>query len=403
MNDSNYTYPFFLPALVPKNTSIVAMPSRMAEKYAWQSVCEGKNVILAGRDEISLESEKAIKNLASEKNLWVMTPHAFAHEFRRGPVGIVGTAGTAVQHVGCLLEEVGIGVASVYSLGSRDLLEEVGGRQTFDALELLSDRVDIDVIVVLIKPISRNMERKLIEVLKSLSKPSIMYTVGKPTRSFVRSISNAKSLREIPNLVASLLTHSSRNEQTRGDSPAHGYGYIRGVFSGGSCCDEAVGVLQSLGLRIHSNSPVCSNQASTAKGHSCVDLGAGINNQGRIHYPNPMINLDLKLDRLTKEASDPHCSVVLFDVFLGYGSHANPSPKLVSAISTIRQKRSRHKLAIEFIAAVIGTPKDPQRLFYQRESLSSANVLVTSSITEAALIAYYCISVRRGKTLSEIN
>ncbi|MFQ5594946.1 MAG: hypothetical protein ACE5HA_12445, partial [Anaerolineae bacterium] len=83
---------------------LVSVPGRYAAGVARQSLRLGKNVFLYS-DNVSLDDEIALKQMAAEKGLLVMGPDCgtaivngvglgFANHVRRGPIGVVGAAGT---------------------------------------------------------------------------------------------------------------------------------------------------------------------------------------------------------------------------------------------------------------------------------------------------------------------
>jgi FdrA protein len=110
-----------------------------------------------------------------------------------------------------------------------------------------------------------------------------------------------------------------------------------------------------------------------------------------------MIDNDLRLRRLRQEAGDPETAVVLLDVVLGEGAHADPASELAPAIA---EALKRTDLAV--VAAVIGTPDDPQGLDSQVERLRAAGALVCTTLREA-LAAVVDHLPADDPTLSEVE
>ena len=110
---------------------------------------------------------------------------------------------------------------------------------------------------------------------------------------------------------------------------------------------------------------------------------------GRLH---PMIDNDLRIRRMRREAADSEVGMILFDVVLGEGSHPDPAGELAPVIQELREKRD-----IEFVAVLIGTDQEPQDTEAQHEALTEAGVTVFRTATEA--VEY--ISLRLGSLQRE--
>ena len=50
-----------------------------------------------------------------------------------------------------------------------------------------------------------------------------------------------------------------------------------------------------------------------------------------------MIDYDLRCRRILQEAEDSEVAVILLDVVIGYGSHADPASELIPAISKVQK------------------------------------------------------------------
>jgi FdrA protein len=100
--------------------------------------------------------------------------------------------------------------------------------------------------------------------------------------------------------------------------------YVRGLFSGGTFCYEALLLREFVG-DVSSNTPINkqmklkNNNIST--GHVCIDFGEDEFTVGR---PHPMLDFRFRNDRIVQEARDPETAVILLDLVLGYGANANP-------------------------------------------------------------------------------
>ena len=134
-----------------------------------------------------------------------------------------------------------------------------------------------------------------------------------------------------------------RRQPRRSRRLAPGQRYVRGLFSGGTFCYEALLLLsEALGQaspRTRRSSPAAGSPTSgSSEGHTVIDLGDDVFTRGR---PHPMIDPRLRIERLAEEAADPEVAVILFDVVLGYGAHADPAAELGPAHPEAQRPRPR--------------------------------------------------------------
>jgi FdrA protein len=167
-------------------------------------------------------------------------------------------------------------------------------------------------------------------------------------------------------------------------------GSLRGLFAGGTLCDEAMVIATERLGPIRSNIPLSpnlrTNPTDRTRGHVLIDFGDDELTAGRAH---PMIDQTLRLERLAAEAVDPTTSVILMDVVLGYGAHPDPAAELAPVIAQI----SPDGPAV--VIALIGAKSDPQDLHAQAETLRAAGADVYTSNAHAARFACELI---RGAT-----
>jgi FdrA protein len=110
--------------------------------------------------------------------------------------------------------------------------------------------------------------------------------------------------------------------------------------------------------------------------HTIVDLGEDEFTVGRLH---PMMDNDLRIRRLQQEAQDPEVAVILIDVVLGYGAHADPASELAPVIARARAAAQEARRHLEVVAVVVGTDQDPQGLEPQIQQLEAAGARVETS------------------------
>ncbi|MEJ7689124.1 MAG: hypothetical protein WKF76_01105 [Nocardioidaceae bacterium] len=103
------------------------------------------------------------------------------------------------------------------------------------------------------------------------------------------------------------------------------------------------------------------------EGHTFIDFGDDHLTVGR---PHPMIDPTLRLERLTVELADPSCAVVMLDVVLGHGAHADQATDLAAAI---------RDADTPVVVSLVGTRDDPQGLEAQAQTLAGAGAIVHAS------------------------
>jgi FdrA protein len=159
-------------------------------------------------------------------------------------------------------------------------------------------------------------------------------------------------------------------------------GSLRGLYSGGTLCNEAM-LLASRSL-----GPVLSNiplrpqwrldRTLRSSGHLMIDFGDDDLTRGR---PHPMIDGALRAERLLTEADDPTAAVVLLDVVLGHAAATDPAADLAPAIA------KACTAGLRVVVALVGTAADPQDRESQAGRLVDAGAEVFASNAEAARAA----------------
>ncbi len=377
---------------------LVSVPGRYAADVAGEALEEGRNVFLYS-DNVPVEREAALKRRAREKGFLVLGPDCgtawlggiggiglgFANRVRRGGIGLVGASGTGLQAVMSRIHALDFGISQAIGTGGRDLSAEVGGITAAQGLDLLRRDPETYVIVLIAKPPDPEVGSRLLSLARSIGKPVVVHFLGAPLPG--RRLGNvyfAATLSEAAELAVSLFPGTAgappatNQQKTAGGAPAvpGRKTWIRGLFSGGTLAYEAL-----LGLSAFL-APVWSNLGARkladslhSREHTILDLGADEFTVGRLH---PMIDQDLRLRRLRQEAADPDVGLILLDVVLGEGAHADPAGELAPAISRIRAGRN-----LEVVAIVIGTDADPQGLEIQLSTLEAAGARVFRTVTDA--------------------
>jgi FdrA protein len=373
---------------------LVSVPGRYAAQVGREALEADRHVFLYS-DNVALAEETSLKVEARKRGHLVMGPDCgtaivggvglgFANRVRRGPIGIVAAAGTGLQAVADRIHSLGSGISHGLGTGGRDLSAEVGGATALQALDLLARDGETRVVVIISKPPAPAVAARVVSAARACGKPVVVSFSGlTPPVERVGNLQFARGLDDAARRAVALAEE--------GASPEPGEqieGFLRGLFSGGTLALEILHGVQLFLDPLHSNlavsgvEPVADPGRSEA--HTLLDLGADEFTVGR---PHPMIDQDLRIRRLKQEAADPEVGMVLLDVVLGVGSHADPASELAPAVSEALARDD-----LEIVALVVGTDEDPQDLEKQVAALEEAGAAVFR--TTEGTIAYVATRLR---------
>lgn len=371
---------------------LISVPGRFAAGVADEALDRDRHVFLYS-DNVSLEDELSLKRKARDRGLLVMGPDCgtailngvglgFANRVRRGSVGIVAASGTGLQAVAVEIHRLGGGVSQAFGVGGRDLKAEVGGITALQALDWLARDEATAVIVLVSKPPSAEVAAALLRAAQSCGKPVIVDFLGYPPPARrVGNLAFAAGLTDAAELAVQSL-NLPLSQSPNSTRPLRALtGHLRALFSGGTLAYE-----MWLGLR-PVLAPLDSNLAAGAEqrpddsrpGHVILDLGDDAFTQGRLH---PMMDNDLRLRWMRREAADAAVDVILLDVVLGEGAHPDPASELAPAIAEATAAGKR------VAAIVVGTDEDPQNTAGQIDQLAAAGAEVLTSVTAALDYVY---------------
>ncbi len=397
------------------NLTLVSVPGPHAKLEAAKALNAGMHVFMFS-DNVSLAEELALKQWAVSKGLLMMGPGcgtaiingvalAFANVVRRGPIGVVGASGTGLQEVTSLIDRGGVGISQAIGVGGRDLSETIGGLMMIQGITMLTDDPATEVIVLISKPPAETVMPRVLEVAKRSGKPVVVNFLGSGQAGETDGIIFTSTIEDTAEAALQQanknktthfavdpetldeLAQSERRQLTKGQT------YLRGLFSGGSLCDEAMDILHRHLPGVYSNIPLLPDydlaDAWQSKEHSCIDMGEEEFTLGR---PHPMIDPRLRQDRMLTEADDPTVAVILLDVVIGYGSHPNPAGALGETIKEAKARAAQQGRYLSVVTHVCGTEQDPQGLQHQEQILRNAGALVLPTNAQAAQVAAAIIS-----------
>jgi len=392
---------------------LISVPGEHAAREARRALALGRHVMLFS-DNVPLADEVALKREAVARGLLMMGPDcgtailnglplAFANAVRRGPIGIVGAAGTGIQEVSSLVHRLGGGVSQAIGTGGRDLSVEVGGLMMRFGIAALAADPETRVIVVISKPPAPAVADQVIAALAATSKPCVVHFVGAPAQgadapqrpdddplgiAFADSLAGAaeRACRlsglafTPPPPVADASCVAATAALLRPGVA------LKALFCGGTTGQEALALLARAGVAVRSNlhkrGELRVAGLAPVAGHVLLDLGDDVFTRGR---PHPMIEPVLRNERLAAEMADPAAALLLFDCVIGYGSHPDPAGVLAAGVEQARRRAPGRELVA--IASVTGTAGDPQGYEAQVRRLADAGVTVETDNRRAALFA----------------
>lgn len=392
------------------NLAVISVNGHFAAREARTALENDMHVMLFS-DNVSLDEELALKQLAHEKGLLMMGPDCgtaiinnvglcFANKVRPGRIGIVAASGTGSQEVSVRIHDFGGGVSQLIGTGGRDLSEKIGGIMMLDGIRSLNADPNTDVIVLISKPPAATVEKKILDEVKNCKKPIVICFIGGADEKTVVAAGAhyAKTTKEAA-LKAVLL--SGIKEETLDLHPlnlpliesvrkklAPEQKYIRGLFCGGTVCDEIMYLAKDKLDNVYSNIQndpkfnLTKDQKSVA--HTFLDFGSDEFTDGK---PHPMIDPSIRIERLLQEAKDPEVAVIVMDFEIGYGSNKEAVDITLPAIKKAKEIAAQRGQHLEIIGYVLGTDLDQPNLKEQYRKLMDAGVTDASSCTNAGLLA----------------
>lgn len=396
------------------NIAIISVAGEYAAKEAKDALNKGLHVMIFS-DNVKIEDEKELKELAVSKGLLMMGPDcgtaiinniplAFANVINKGKIGIVGASGTGIQEATVLIDKLGQGVSQVIGTGGRDLSLEVGGLMMLQGLDALVEDPETDVILLISKPPAKEVEEKILARVKEINKPVVVNFIGGEVDLIEKhggvaglsledaarkSVALAKGekpedfdgfnmpMDEVEKLVQDETGKLGKDQK-----------YLRGLYTGGTLADECMLLLSPVIGDMYSNIPLKAEfklkDVFKSQEHTCVDFGDDDFTKGR---PHPMIDPSVRVDQFVVEAKDESVALVLMDFVLGYGAHENPVEEMALAIKRAKEEKTSQGKHLIAIASICGTENDPQDLAEMEKGLKEAGVIVMPSNAQAVKLA----------------
>jgi FdrA protein len=391
------------------NLAVISVNGAYAAREAKKALENDLHVMLFS-DNVSIEEEIELKKFAHEKGLLMMGPDcgtailgnvglAFANAVRKGEIGIVGASGTGSQEISVRIHDFGGGITQLIGTGGRDLSEEVGGIMMLDGIKALDEDEATKVIVLVSKPPAPSVEEKILDQIKQCKKPVVVWFIGGDEEKITKAGGHFAKMSKEAALKAVLLAGADESkinkralnipliEEVRAKLTPE-QKYIRGLFCGGTLCDEAMYAamekFDNVYSNIQKNADYLLEDNNVSKEHTFIDFGDDEFTKGK---PHPMIDPTTRIERFKQEAMDPSVGVIVMDFVLGFGSHEDPVGVMLPAIIEAKQLAEQEGRHLEILGYVLGTDLDYQNFDEQVEKLIAAGVTHASSSQNAGLLA----------------
>lgn len=405
-------------AMQGANLALISIPGEYAVEETRKALGNGLNVMLFS-DNVPLDDEVRLKQFAEEHGLLLMGPDCgtaiiggcglgFANAVRSGTVGIVGASGTGVQEIAVQLHRRGLGISHAIGTGGRDLSASVGGVTMLRGIDMLAADPGTDVIVLTSKPPDKDVAARVVGRAVACGKPVVVNFFGENYDTQAHAgLVTADTLFDAAVKTVRLLCPDRRGaaDAARSDGQLRRQAkdaalslsprqvHLRGLYTGGTLCYEAMHVLHDYVGPVYSNIALQSgyrlDDPSCSRANTLIDMGDELFTQGRAH---PMIDPGLRNRRLQQEAATADVAVVLLDLVLGHGCHNDPAAPLAETVRDARARAAHDGRHLVVIASVCGTELDPQSLARQESLLAEAGVALAASNAEASRLAGMIVS-----------
>ncbi|WP_077604603.1 acyl-CoA synthetase FdrA [Oceanobacillus sojae] len=369
------------------NLALISIPGQYAAMEAENALNEGLHVFMFS-DNVAKEDEVKLKQMAHEKGLLVMGPDcgtgiihglplAFTNIVKEGDIGVVGASGTGIQEVTTIIDRYGKGVTNAIGTGGRDLSTEVGAITALDSIKALNEDPKVKVITVISKPPAKEVQEKVLNVLRNIEKPVVTLFLGDKPAYQEENIYHAYTLEEAAVVSVQLSNGEKPNFEPKVKEDVNvalkdSQVGIKGYYSGGTLAYEAAVLVKAA---FEDEVPEEKKEAYIlkTKHHEIIDLGDDIYTQGK---PHPMIDPEKRIEMLETSGNDPETAVIMIDNVIGYGSHDDMANELAPTIKRVLENARQDGRELAVLATVVGTEQDPQGYDKQVETLRESGAII---------------------------
>src|SRR5699024_6626300 len=174
---------------------------------------------------------------------------------------------------------------------------------------------------------------------------------------------------------------------------------IKAYYSGGTLANEAAMLIKDA-MDVKVPPEDIEGYMLQLDGNVVVDLGDDAYTQGK---PHPMIDPAKRIECMQEAVDDESTGAVLFDIMLGYGSHADMAGALLPTIKELMAKAESQGRKVFFVGTVCGTRRDFQGYDDAVNKLKEAGVIVCENNKLACRTAIRAIGRDFNEPAKEIR
>lgn len=369
------------------NLAVISIPGAYAALEADRALDEGLNVFMFS-DNVTIEDERALKEKAHGKGLCLMGPDcgtgiiqsvpiAFTNKVAPGSIGIIGASGTGIQELTTIIDRLGEGVTNAIGIGGRDLNAAIGGITMMDMIDAMEDDDAVKVLIIISKPPAKEVRDKISARLSNFGKPVVTLFVGEKPTYHEENFYHTYTLDEAARLAVSLVRGTEIPEASVEVDESEFFKAeenktIKAYYSGGTLANEAAMLIKDA-MACEVPPEDIEGYMLQLDGNVVVDLGDDAYTQGK---PHPMIDPAKRIECMQSAVDDESTGVILLDIMLGYGSHADMAGALLPSIIELQNKAKAQNRKVFFVATVCGTRTDYQGYDEAVNKLKDAGVIV---------------------------
>lgn len=397
--------------------AVISLPGEYAKDEAMKALRAGINVILFS-SHISGEDEREIKQYASSRGLICMGPDCgvvnlngtaflLGSVTRKGPFGICGASGVGIQHVGALIHEAGSGCSQIIGTGGGDLKPPVNGISMLSGIDALQNDPETKYLILVSRKPPEETLQKLLKRIKNCCKPVIACFMGADKEMveeagaiFAPNLDMAAvEALNLLGLSCGLMNEAELQQMAldavKGMSEEQKY--LRGLFTGGTYCEEAMNTISANIGAVYSNAPLRQElrlaDSMVSIKNTCIDVGEDQFTEGKLH---PTMEPSGRRPFILKEGTDPETCVLLLDFIFAVSAHLDPVGSVIQDIKKVMEQARERGGKLAVVASICGTDEDFQNIAQQRQMLIEAGVYLCRTNRQAAELASRIVALKNG-------
>ena len=307
-----------------------------------------------------------------------LTPDHLAHRVRSGKVCVVGPHDTGLREVATLLHHYGAGVSRVITTHHGDLGEGGDASETLAALERAEADPDTEVIALLGRlPTAASAERVIARAVATGRRVAVAllgYTSDARPAGFALVSTFEDAARAAAMMAGAGMTSDHPTLRVTIPRFTREQRWLRALYAGTALACEALEMLTPM-LKVATNvrfPGALQPGERAAPVHTLVDFGDAPRGDA-------LADLTARVEAMRLVGGDPAASVLLLDVVLGEGAHADPASVLVPELRAAREAAAARGGTLVVVCSVTGTDADAQVRGRQVEALIAAGAEVCSS------------------------